>query len=83
MASRVINMTIPDELLRQVDAVAESEGFTRSELLRQAARHFLAGCAVRRKGAKPLLGRLAKMAVKGPKLSADELDGRIYGGKRS
>lgn len=41
MASRVINISLPEELLREVDQVARRERRTRSEFFREAARRYL------------------------------------------
>jgi metal-responsive CopG/Arc/MetJ family transcriptional regulator len=80
MASRIINMTVPEELLREADEVAKAEGRTRSELFREAVR-----CYVRQRDKKDstqVLSRLAALAVKGPNLSAADLDRLLYGKSR-
>lgn len=41
MASRVINISLPEELLKEVDRVARKERRTRSEFFREAARRYL------------------------------------------
>lgn len=74
MASRIINMTVPEELLREVDKVAQAEGRTRSELFREAVRRYVH----ERKDSSQLLLRLASLAVKGPDLSASDLDRLLY-----
>lgn len=77
MGSRIINMTMPEELLKEADAVARAEGRTRSELFREAVRQYVSRCS--RKDASPLLSRLAALAVRGPKISANDLDSLLYG----
>lgn len=55
MASRIINMTIPEVLIEQADKVAETEGRTRSELFREAVRQYVAEHSLtrpRKKGKK-------------------------------
>jgi CopG family transcriptional regulator/antitoxin EndoAI len=42
MTSKVINISIPTDLLRQIDEAACAESRTRSELLREAARRYIA-----------------------------------------
>jgi len=37
MATKVINISLPEELLREIDAAAAAEHRTRSELLREGA----------------------------------------------
>ncbi len=64
MASRIINMTVPEELLREVDEVAEAEGRTCSELFREAVRRYLE--QREKKDSTQVLSRLAALAVKGP-----------------
>ena len=41
MASCRINVTIPEELLREIDVAADVEHRTRSELIREATRRYL------------------------------------------
>jgi CopG family transcriptional regulator / antitoxin EndoAI len=41
MDTQLINFTIPKELLLQVDKLAKKELRSRSDLLREAARHYL------------------------------------------
>jgi metal-responsive CopG/Arc/MetJ family transcriptional regulator len=82
MASRVVNMIVPEDLLRQVDEVARSAGFSRSELFRQAARQFVDAQSPRRKSAQPVLSRLMAISKKGPNLSASDLDETLYRRKR-
>jgi predicted RNase H-like HicB family nuclease len=38
-----VNITLPEDVLAQIDAYAEAHGFTRSGLLAQAARKLIAG----------------------------------------
>ncbi len=40
-----VNVTLPEDVLEQVDRYAEEHGFTRSGLLAQAARKLIAGAA--------------------------------------
>ena len=40
-----VNVTMPEDVLTQLDRYAEAHGFTRSRLLTQAARRLLAGTA--------------------------------------
>ena len=42
MASLRINITVPSQLLAQIDAAAKAEQRSRSGLLREAARQYLA-----------------------------------------
>ena len=79
MASRIVNMTVPEDLLAEADEVARSEGRTRSELFRVAVRGYVRRRRELRKDARPLLSRLARLAVKGPNLSAGDLDRLLYG----
>jgi metal-responsive CopG/Arc/MetJ family transcriptional regulator len=79
VASRVINMSIPEQLLRQIDDVARAEGYSRSELFRQAARNYVEGRRSQRKSAEPVLSRLVALAKKGPDITAADLDARLYG----
>lgn len=81
MASRIVNMTIPEELLKEVDAVAQDEGRTRSELFREAVRRYVQ--EQHRKDSSHLLLRLAALAVKGPNLSAADLDPLLYARRRA
>lgn len=41
MATKVINISLPQELLAEIDRLARKEGRTRSELFREAARRYL------------------------------------------
>lgn len=41
MATKVINISLPEELLREIDEVAALEHRTRSELLRESARRYI------------------------------------------
>lgn len=41
MVSKVINISLPEELLREIDDVAAQEHRTRSELLRESARRYI------------------------------------------
>lgn len=41
MCAKVINISLPEELLREVDEFARSEKRTRSELFREAARQYI------------------------------------------
>jgi len=40
-----VNVTMPEDVLTQLDRYAEAHGFTRSRLLTQAAKRLLAGAA--------------------------------------
>lgn len=40
-----VNVTLPEDVLAQIDAYAEAHGFTRSGLLAQAAKKLIAGAA--------------------------------------
>ena len=75
MASRIVNMTVPEALLEEADAVARTEGRTRSELFREAVRRYVRTGGAARKESKPLLARLA---VKGPRIAADDIDKIVY-----
>ncbi|MFN4217696.1 MAG: CopG family ribbon-helix-helix protein [Candidatus Bipolaricaulia bacterium] len=81
MASRIVNMTVPEELLKEVDAVARAEGRTRSELFREAVRRYVQERCT--KDASRLLLRLAALAVQGPNISASDLDRVLYGRGRT
>lgn len=83
MPSRIINMTVPEELIKEVDEVAKVEGRTRSELFREAVSRYVQERRLARKDAAPLLSRLAALAVKGPNLSASDLDRILYGPGRA
>lgn len=78
MASRIINMTISEDLISVVDEVAEEEGRTRSELFREAVRRYVEKRRSRKKDGSRLLSRLAALAVDGPNLSARNLDEILY-----
>lgn len=80
MASRIINMTVPENLLRQIDRVAAAEGRTRSELFREAARRYIEERRRPRprRNSSGLLSRLAASAEKGPNISAADIDRLIY-----
>ena len=78
MRARVINMTLPRTLLEKVDAVAKAEGRSRSDLLREAVRRYVAEFDAERKGSTTLLSRLKALAVKGPDLVAKDIDRRLY-----
>ena len=82
MASRIVNMTVPEDLLAEADEVARREGRTRSELFRVAVRGYVRRRRETLKDSRPLLSRLARLAVKGPKVSARDLDGILYDGHR-
>jgi len=41
MASKVVNISLPEELLEEVDQLARQEKRTRSELFREAVRRYL------------------------------------------
>ncbi|MGH9366975.1 MAG: CopG family ribbon-helix-helix protein [Thermoanaerobaculia bacterium] len=71
-------MTVPETLLREADEVARAEGRSRSELFREAVRRYVRGGAGLRKHSKPLLARLARLAVKGPRIAADDIDEILY-----
>jgi len=83
MSSRIINMAVPEELIKEVDEVAKVEGRTRSELFREAVRRYVQERRLARKDAAPLLSRLAVLAVKGPNLSASDLNRLLYGPGRA
>ena len=78
MASRIVNMTVPEALLDEADAVARTEGRTRSELFREAVRRYVRTGGGARKESKPLLARLARLAVRGPRIAADDVDKIVY-----
>jgi hypothetical protein len=40
-----VNVTLPEDVLEQIDRYAEAHGFTRSGLLAQAAKKLMAGAA--------------------------------------
>jgi metal-responsive CopG/Arc/MetJ family transcriptional regulator len=65
MSSRIVNMTVPEALLKEADEVARAEGRTRSELFREAVRRYVRSGAGGRKDSKPLLARLARLACQG------------------
>jgi metal-responsive CopG/Arc/MetJ family transcriptional regulator len=79
VASRVVNMTVPEDLLAEADEVARREGRTRSELFRVAVRGYVRRRKEARKNSGPLLSRLARLAVEGPEISAKDLDRLLYG----
>ena len=41
MSAKVINISLPDDLLREVDDYAKEEHRTRSELFREAVRQYI------------------------------------------
>ena len=79
MSSRIINMTVAEELIREIDEVAKAEGRTRSELFREAARRYVEDRRrPRTKDSSRLLSRLAALAEKGQKITAAEIDSVLY-----
>lgn len=78
MASRVVNMTVPETLLNEADEVARSEGRTRSDLFREAVRRYVDERTETRKESRALLTRLARLAVNGPRLASSDMDEIIY-----
>ena len=82
MRSRVVNMTIPGDLIEQIDAVAAAEGRTRSELVREAARRYVTERHPRRKNGSRLLSRLAALASDGSRVAASDVDGILYARRR-
>lgn len=60
MRSKVIPISLPKQLLDEIDKTAKSESRTRSELMREATRSYLA----ERKEWKALLAYGKKQAVK-------------------
>ncbi len=78
MPSRIVNMTVPEPLLKEADEVARAEGRTRSELIREAIRRYVDGKTPARKGSEPLLARIARLAVKGPRLQPRDIDEIVY-----
>jgi metal-responsive CopG/Arc/MetJ family transcriptional regulator len=82
MSSRIINMTVPEELLKAADEIAQAEGRTRSELFREAVRRYVEEQRTQKKNSNQLLMRLAAHAVKGPNLSSTDLDKSLYEGRR-
>lgn len=72
-------MTIPVALLKEADAVARAEGRKRSELVREALRLYIAEHRTgSRRSSSQLLSRIARLAVKGPKIPASAIDAWIY-----
>jgi hypothetical protein len=63
MPSRIVNMTVPEDLLAEVDEVARSEGRTRSELFRIAVRGYVRRRREAPKDSRPPLSRLARLAI--------------------
>jgi metal-responsive CopG/Arc/MetJ family transcriptional regulator len=41
MSAKVINISLPEDLLREIDEAARSDSRTRSEFLREAARTYM------------------------------------------
>ena len=41
MKSKVVNITIPEKLLKEINQAAQKEGRTRSEFFREASRDYL------------------------------------------
>ena len=78
MAARIVNMTIPVELLKEADAVAKAEGRKRSELVREALRRYIAEHRTEAKTSSSLLTRLASLAVKGLNMPASGIDRKLY-----
>ena len=78
MSSRIVNMTVPETLLKKADEVARAEGRNRSELFREAVRQYVRGREESHKDSKPLLSRLARLAVKGPRIAARDIDKVVY-----
>jgi hypothetical protein len=78
MPSRIVNMTVPEPLLKEADEVARAEGRTRSDLFREAVRRYVEGRTESRRNSPPLLARLARLAVKGPRIAAGDIDKILY-----
>ncbi len=78
MASRIVNMTVPEDLIHEVDALARAEGRSRSELFREAARRYLEERKPFRKDSTRLLTRLRRLAAKGPAVKAQDIDAILY-----
>ncbi len=78
MSSRIVRMTVPEPLLKEADEVARAEGRTRSELIREAIRRYVDGKMQARRGSRRLLARLARLAVKGPRLRPGDNDRIVY-----
>lgn len=83
MLSRIINMTVPEALIKDVDEIAKVEGRTRSELFREAVRRYVKNARFAKKDSSGLLSRLAASASKGPNVSTVDLDGVLYPKNRS
>ena len=82
MRSRVVNMTIPGDLIEQIDAVASAEGRTRSELVREAARQYVTKRHPRRLSGSRLLSRLAALVSDGSRVASSDVDGVLYTRRR-
>ena len=55
MRSKVINITLPEDLLDEIDQSAQEEKRTRSEYLREAARLYMATKPVRHARSRTLM----------------------------
>lgn len=71
-SSRKVLFTLPEELLSQIDALADAEHRSRSELIREATRRYIAECAG---GRRPIDDPLVRDAVE----SMDDIARRIRG----
>jgi predicted transcriptional regulator len=80
---RAINMTIPLDLLRALDDLAKAEGRTRSGVVCEAVRRYLAKRTAAKKRGSRLLSRLAAGAVAGPGLKSADIDRVLYGKRRA
>jgi len=80
--SRVINMSVPVALLKEVDRLAKREERTRSEIFREAARRYVEQHRWGNKDSSGLLLRLAASAVQGPRHNPDH-DEVLYGKGRA
>lgn len=83
MSSRIVNMTVPEGLLKEADEVARAEGRNRSELFREAVRRYVSARVETRKDSRPLLSRLARLAEKGPRIAASDMDEVLYRGRKT
>ncbi len=73
MKTRIINISIPDQLLSEADQLAKMEYRTRSELFREALRSYL----LTQSNLKSIYGYGARQAKK-QKITSQNLNQKIF-----
>lgn len=76
MRSKVINITLPEDLLEEIDQAAQEERRTRSEYLREAARLYMATKPVRQARTRTWLKEVSDL-VNDPRKSGKRHDAAV------